>query len=233
MTGKWAVAAAAAFSCASCVVDRTGPTQHEYRAIDRDNAELVRVDLTMGAGTLRVDSGTDKLAAADFTFNRVSWKPEVRYRNYGGHGTLSIGQPETHSHRFGSMRNDWDIRLNREVPLEIAAHLGAGEAHMDLSGLTVRDVDIEMGVGQLDLDLRGAPKKSYDVRIQGGVGEATVRVPSNVGVEAEARGGIGEVHASGLRQDGHRYYNDALADSKVVIHLDIEGGVGSIRLISD
>ena len=90
-----------------------------------------------------------------------------------------------------------------------------------------------MGVGQLDLDLRGTPKKSYDVRIQGGVGEATVRLPSNVGVEAEARGGIGEVHASGLRKEGSRYVNEALADSKVAIHLEIEGGVGSIRLISD
>jgi predicted membrane protein len=104
---------------------------------------------------------------------------------------------------------------------------------MDLGGLTLRDVDIEMGVGQLDLDLRGTPKMSYDVRIQGGVGEATVRVPSNVGVQAQARGGIGEIQARGFRRDGRFYYNEAFGDSKVVIHLDIQGGVGSIRLLED
>ena len=232
MTGKWVVAAAV-LVCASCVVERPGPLEHDFRTIDRDSAELVRVDLTMGAGILRVDSGTDKLATADFTYNLAAWKPEFRYRSAGGHGTLTIAQPETHTHTLGGRKNDWDLRLNREVPFEIAAHFGAGEAHMDLGGLTLRDVDIEMGVGELELDLRGSPKKSYDVRIQGGVGEATIRLPSNVGIEADVRGGIGEIQAPGLRKDGHRYYNEALGDSKVAIHLDIEGGVGSIRLLPD
>jgi hypothetical protein len=90
-----------------------------------------------------------------------------------------------------------------------------------------------MGAGELNLDLRGTPKQSYEVRIQGGVGEATIRLPSTVGVEAQAQGGIGQVEASGLHKEGSRYFNDALANSKVTIHLNVQGGVGSIKLISD
>ena len=99
--------------------------------------------------------------------------------------------------------------------------------------LSLRRVEVDMGVGEIQMDLRGQPKQSYSVQIRGGVGEATVRLPSDVGVYAEAKGGIGEISAHGLHQDGSTYYNDAYRKSPVTIRLDIQGGVGSIKLISD
>jgi uncharacterized protein DUF2154 len=216
-----------------CVVQRGGPTQHDFQAIERDDAELVKVNLKMGAGTVRIDTGTDKLAAADFTYNVAAWKPEVRYTKSADRGTLTISQPDQSGPHLGKTEYEWDLRLNREVPLDISVEFGAGEAHLDLGGMALRDVDVKMGVGQLDLDLRGNPKKSYDVRIRGGVGEAIVHLPSGIGVEAQAQGGIGSIEAPHLRRDRNRYYNDAWEDSKVKVHLDIQGGVGSIRLISE
>jgi predicted membrane protein len=94
-------------------------------------------------------------------------------------------------------------------------------------------VEVEMGVGQLDLDLRGAPQRDYDVRIRGGVGEATIRLPRDVGVSAEANGGIGSVHTEGLRREGAHWVNDAYDRAKTTIHLDVQGGIGAINLISD
>jgi hypothetical protein len=58
-------------------------------------------------------------------------------------------------------------------------------------------------------------------------------VPGDVGVYGEAEGGIGEIKTSGLRREGRRFYNSAYKDSKTSIHLDIRGGIGSIRVISD
>jgi hypothetical protein len=231
--GRWAVLLTGTLGLTGCVIERPGPMQHDSQSIDRDNSESVRVNLDMGAGTLRVAGGTDKLAAAVFDYNVPSWKPEVHYSSAAGHGSLTVKQGGHVTSGLGDAHYEWDLRLNREVPLEIEAHLGAGEAHLDLGDLTLRSVDVGMGAGQLNLDLRGTPKKSYEVRVEGGVGEAIVRLPSSVGVEAEVMGGIGEVSAPGLHRDGKRYFNDAVSSSKVVIHLDIQGGVGSIRLISD
>ncbi len=232
MRGAW-LPLLAAVCATGCVVERAGPPRHDFQAIDRDNVEQVRVNLKMGAGKLRIDTGTDKLLAADFTYSSADWKPEVRYTNSGGRGSLTISQPDTSGIHTGPHGYEWDLRLNREVPLDIGVQFGAGEAHLDVGGLTVRNLEVEMGVGQLDLDLRGTPKQSYDVRIRGGVGEAVVHLPSEVGVEAEAQGGLGSVQASGLRHDGNRYYNDAWENSKIRIHLDIQGGVGSIRLLAE
>jgi hypothetical protein len=207
--------------------------QHDFRSIELDAAETVRVQLRMGAGRLRVGAGSSKLARVDFTYNVPSWKPAVRYQVTAGRGDLTIEQPKTGHTRFGNTKYEWDVSLNRDVPIDLNVNFGAGDAELDVGELTLKGVDIEMGVGKLQLDLRGSPKRNFDVRIRGGVGEATVRLPRDVGVTAEAHGGIGQIETSGLRRDGNRYFNDAYRDAKTRIHLDIRGGVGAIRLIAD
>jgi hypothetical protein len=233
MIARCAPLIAGALCLCGCVIETAGPTQHDFRSIELDTSELVRLDLNMGAGNLRVDGGTQKLMRADFTYNVPSWKPYVHYSGGTMRGNLSIEQPAVHQARLGHTKYEWDVRLNREVPLDVKVHFGAGNADLNLGGLTLRSVEVDMGVGRLQMDLRGNPKRNYDVRIQGGVGEAIIRLPGGVGVEAEAEGGIGSISAPGMHRDGRRYRNDAFERSRVQIHLNIHGGVGSIRLISD
>jgi hypothetical protein len=219
---------------AGCTVETAGPVHHEYNAIDRGQVETLRLNLIMGAGELRVGSGTEKLIRADFGYNVPAWKPVVDFQSANGHGDMTIRQPETHHANFGHNEYNWDLRLNRDVPLDLSVHFGAGEAKLDLSGLMLRSVSVDMGVGQVDMDLRGFPKQDYDVSINGGVGEATVRLPADIGVVADAHGGIGEIQANGLRKEsGGRYVNDAYGTAKVTVHVTVNGGVGSIRLIAE
>jgi hypothetical protein len=231
MNARWMLLLAGALCFTACTVQRAGPVQHESQSIDRDKSELVKVNLDMGAGTLRVAGGTGKLMAADFSYSVASWKPEVRYSSSAGRGDLTIKQPEHGVSISGNNLYEWDLRLNQEVPLDFDVHFGAGEAHLELGSLNLRGLDVEIGAGELEVDLRGTPKASYEVRIQGGVGEAILRLPSSVGVEAKAMGGIGEINASGFHREGSRYFNDALGKSPVTIHLDVQGGVGSIQLL--
>jgi hypothetical protein len=52
-------------------------------------------------------------------------------------------------------------------------------------------------------------------------------------VYAEASGGIGSIETRHLRGvDGH-WVNDAYDHAKVRVHVAVEGGVGSIRLIGE
>jgi hypothetical protein len=224
---------AAALCLSSCVIDAvTGPVRHDSRTIERDASERVHVNLTMGAGTLTIGGGAQKLLNADFTYNVASWEPEVRYSSTGTRGDLTIRQPESHA-QIGHTRCEWDLALNNDVPMDLSLHFGAGEARLDLGSLSLRTVEVNMGVGKLQMDLRGKPKHNYDVRIRGGIGEATVYLPAGVGVYAEGAGGIGEFRTQGLHRQYGYWVNDAYEDSKVRIHLDIHGGIGSILLIAD
>jgi hypothetical protein len=216
-----------------CAFETAGPSQHDFRSVDLDQSELVRVDLNMGAGNLHVDGGTQKLMRADFTYNVPSWKPYVRYSTGPVHGNLTIEQPSARTAHAVGQKYEWDVRLNRDVPLDVNVRFGAGHADLNLGHLTLRTVEVNMGVGRLNLDLRGSPKRNYEVRVQGGVGEAIIHLPSGVGVDAEAEGGIGSINAPGLRHEGQRYRNAAYEHAKVRVHLEIHGGVGAIRLISD
>jgi hypothetical protein len=225
---------AAALCLSSCVIDTaTGPVRHDSRSIERDAAERVHVNLNMGAGTLIVGGGARKLLNADFAYNVASWEPEVRYSSTGTRGDLTIRQPGQNHAQIGHTRCQWDLALNNDVPMDLTLHLGAGEARLDLGSLSLRSVEVHMGVGKLDMDLRGNPKHNYDVHVHGGIGEATVRLPADVGVYAEGAGGIGSIQVQGLRRESGHWVNDAYEDSKVRIHLDIHGGIGSIRLIAD
>jgi hypothetical protein len=219
---------------AGCVLDieRTGPLDHDRQSIELDKSEMVRAELRMGAGELIVNGGSPKLMDADFSYNVASWKPAVRYSASGFRGNLIVEQPHS-VHAGGKVKYKWDLRLNDKVPLDVVTELGAGEARMNLGELNLRSVQVHMGVGELRLDLRGNPERDYSVAINGGVGKATIYLPSQVGVVATAVGGIGNISVHGLRKQGDRWVNAAHENAPVMIHVDVHGGIGEIRLIAE
>jgi N-terminal domain of toast_rack, DUF2154 len=229
MTKIVPILAAAAF--AGCTISSvpTGPVQYDSKVIERDASESAHVSLNMGAGDLKVSSGTEKLLRAYFTYNVPQFKPDVRYSTSGGVANITIDQPNSNAH-FGHTKYEWDLRLNKEIPLDLDAHFGAGQAQLDLGGLDLRRVGVEMGVGQLSMDLRGAPAHDYSVSIHGGVGEAEVKLPNTVGIEATAEGGIGEISVNGLTKEGGRWVNEAFRNPGVKVHLDVHGGIGAIHI---
>lgn len=226
------LAVAAAFS--GCMISNvpTGPVQYESKVIDRDTSESAHVNVNMGAGDLKVSSGTEKLLRAYFTYNVPQFKPDVRYSTSGGVASLTIDEPESHAH-MGHVKYEWDLRLNKDVPLDLDVHFGAGQAQLDLGALNLRGVNVQMGVGQMQLDLRGAPKHDYTVSIQGGVGEADIKLPNTVGIEATASGGIGEISVNGLTKEGGRWANEAFRNPGVKVHVDVKGGIGAIHITAE
>ena len=206
-----------------------GPTRTETRSVDLDNSELVRAEIKMGAGELRVHGGSPKLVDAEFNFNRPSARPNVRYDSTSFRGHLLVDEPS--GVRHVNSKNRWDLRFNDEKPLDLIVHFGAGEGRLDVGSLKLRSLEIHMGVGELRVDLRGMPRNDYDVSIHGGVGEATIYLPDGVGVVADAHGGIGGISARGLEKRDGRYVNEAYGHAKTTIRLDVHGGIGAINLV--
>jgi predicted membrane protein len=201
--------------------------------IDRGKAEMVRLDVRMGAGELRIEGGAEKLMEGSFTYNVPFFKPVVRYDATGFRGNLTVEQTTEKEVRVGDVKNNWSLRLNNDIPLDVLLHMGAGESKLNIGPLTLRRVEVHMGVGELKMDLRGDPKRDYDVDIKGGVGEATVYVPRSVGAIVHATGGIGGIEVSGMRKDGSAWINDEYGKSKVTVRVDIKGGIGQINVRGD
>jgi len=227
---RTACLAAAALALAGCEVnlDRDGHFERESKSIELDKSEMARVEIKFGVGELNVEGGSPKLMDADFEYNIRSWKPIVRYDPSGFRSYLTIEQPSSSSGPHVHYR--WNLRFNDKLPMDIEAHLGVGDARMDLGSMNLRSVDVHMGVGELRLDLRGEPKKDYDVSIEGGVGEATVYLPKNVRIVADASGGIGGISTHGLQKDGDRWVNAGHEHDPVTVRVRAHGGIGQINL---
>jgi hypothetical protein len=210
---------------------QVGKMQRESQSVGLENAQSARTQLKMGAGELNITGGADQLMEADFSYNVSDWKPKVNYDVSGQKGELSVEQGSGEGVRLGAdARNEWNLRLNDQVPTDVVVKMGAGESDLDLDSLALTGFDLQMGAGKTTVDLTGDYAKGFDASIQGGVGEATVLLPSEVGVRATAKGGLGKINAEGFQREGDSYVNDAYGHSDVTLNVDIRGGVGEINL---
>jgi N-terminal domain of toast_rack, DUF2154 len=208
-----------------------GKLQHDSKSVDPKDAQSSRTQLKMGAGELNLTGGADKLMEADFSYNVSEWKPKVSYDVSADEGELVVKQGGAGgSSLSGETRNEWEIRLNDEVPTDLVVQMGAGESALDLDSLSLTGLKLQMGAGKTTVDLTGDYAKDFDASIQGGVGEATVLLPSEVGVKAKAEGGLGKINAEGLKRVGDSYVNDAYGESDVNLSVNVQGAAGEINL---
>jgi hypothetical protein len=224
---------AASLLLSGCELDTvvTGPMKDETIALDLNNAQRADVELDMGAGELNVRGGTAKLLQGHVQYNIPNGRPEVVDNNNGQTATVSIKQPQ-HARLGGKMRYRWDFELNDGIPLDVRVNCGAGDARLELRDLNLNNVTVHMGAGRVNLDLDGHPNNSYSVSVQGGVGEAIIRLPRNVGIRAQAHGGLGSIEVHGLTKHDDYYSNDLYGNAKVNVLLQVEGGIGDVRIIA-
>jgi uncharacterized protein DUF2154 len=218
-----------ALLAAACSMERASETRRDQQSIDLDSSGSARVSLEMGAGELNVSGGAAKLMEAEFTYNVDRLKPMVEHRSSAAESEIRISQAEASGMAFGAMSR-WDLRLNNGVVMDIVTKLGAGQAQMNLGGLSLRNLEIGIGAGQVQVDLRGTPKRSYGVRINGGVGQTVVHLPRSAGISADAAGGLGAITVNGLEKRGEHWINAGHENDPVQITVDIKGGIGEIQV---
>jgi hypothetical protein len=207
----------------------SNPVLDDKQSVEKQNAQTATVKIDMGAGQLNVDGGSTRLLDTEFKYDEQSGKPRVDYSVSGTSGNLNVSQQETGGMHLGRNENTWTLHFG-DLPLDLNVNMGAGQGDLNLRQINLTRLRVEMGAGQMNLDLTGERKQNFNVDVQGGVGEAVIRLPHDVGVEIRADGGIGSIDTSGLHKEGGRWVNDAWGKSPITIHMNVEGGIGEIRL---
>ncbi len=212
---------------------RVGALRNESKSVELGNTRSVSAQINFGAGALHVTGGAEKLLEADFTYNVAQIKPEVKYTN----GTLVVQQPDTWSlpdlRGIEDFRNEWDLRLNDEVPMDLSLDIGAGSGNLQLAGLSLTGLDIRLGFGEYTIDLSGDWARNLDVTISPGAANISLRLPKQVGVRVKVEEGPHTIDTTGLAQDGNVYTNDAYDVAGVTMRVNIDSGPGQISLIVD
>jgi hypothetical protein len=63
-------------------------------------------------------------------------------------------------------RNEWDVRLNDTMPLDLSVQMGGGVS--DLDSLTLTGLDLEVGAGATTVDLTGDWERDLSAVVRGG-----------------------------------------------------------------
>lgn len=141
----------------------------EHRSVDGQGAESAAVRLEMRVGSLRVEGGAGALLDGAFTYNVPFWEPEITYAVRDGRGTLTVEQPETPREERNNLRgarNEWEIRLNDGVPIDLDVEVASGRSHLELSSLDLTSLDVETASGDADIRLNGDHARLRAINIQ-------------------------------------------------------------------
>lgn len=225
------VALLGALLLVSCSSDaRVGALQNETQLVELGDAGSARVDINLGAGDLQVTGGAAKLMEADFSYNVARLKPEVGYTR----GTLVVSQPDIAGlpvlRDIGDFRNEWNLRLQQNVPLDLSVEIGGGTSDLQLADLSLTRLAVTLGAGTSTLDLNGDWTHDLDVTIDASAADMTVRLPSRMGVRLVVDPGAAVIEAPGLQRDGDVYTNAAYGLSGTTLHVDLKAGIGRIGL---
>lgn len=212
---------------------RVGALRTESHSVELGDADSVRVVIGLGAGDLQVTGGAEKLLEADFTYNVVDLKPEVEYKN----GTLVVRQPDVGGlpvlRGITDYRNEWRLRLNDELPMDLSVDVGGGASDLQLAGLSLTRLDVSLGAGTYTVDLSGDWVRDLHVTIDAGAADIRLLLPREVGARVKVEDGPHTVEATGLTKDGGVYTNAAYGASEVTLQVDLEVGFGVINLQVD
>ena len=209
---------------------RVGELRTESKSVKLGDNKSVSVDVEFGSGVLTLTGGAENLLDADFTYNVARLKPEVEYRD----GTLTVQQPETKGMPvlpgITDFRNEWGLRLDDKVPMDLRVNVGAGTSNLKLGSLSLTKLDVTLGAAAGTIDLSGDWTHDLDITIDSGAGDLTVLLPKDVGVRIDVDRGATLIDTIGLTQDGNIYTNAAYGVSEVTLQIDLKTGIGLVNL---
>ncbi len=207
---------------------RKQPVEGEQVSIPLEGATSAYVKLDHGAGrlTLRSGAGADEIVNGVFG-NGLSFKSHVE----GGRLEVKLRTSQQFWAWWPGESLDWDIRLNRDIPLSLKIDSGASSSTLDLSDLKVTDLDIDTGASSTELTLPANAGNTH-VDIDTGASSLKVSVPAGVAASIRVKSGIASVNVNPRfpKIDGGLYQSPDYSTAANRVDMTIDAGVGSIEV---
>ena len=156
--------------------------------------QRLEVNVSYGAGELtlgRADS--DLLYHARFDYDEDFVTPSVDYA--GGRLDLGISSHNNRGFKGRSASSSLDLRLSRDVPMDLNLDFGAGSARLDLSGLPLRGLEVNTGASESEIRVDAVnPERLESVSVNVGAAELSLHGIGNLNADrVTVKAGLGSV----------------------------------------
>jgi hypothetical protein len=197
----------------------------EALALPLGGASEASVRIRYGAGNLTVGSAAPG-QLVDGTF-----EGGVIHR-VTGPGSLELSQETRYGVPWLERPSRWTMGLTTEVPLDLKVDTGASKAILDLGGLRVRRLELQTGASDTRVTLPRAAGATT-VTAQAGAASLTMEVPAGVAARIRTRMALGssQIDQTRFPASGNGYESPDYATAANRVDIDVNGGVGSFRLI--
>ncbi|WP_040759886.1 toast rack family protein [Sporosarcina newyorkensis] len=202
--------------------------------IEKDSAKSLDVEIGFGAGNLLIEGGAEGWVDGVINTNVKKWDPTISYKKKGKVGHVAIRQKTKGLLAFRNARNDWNLQLTNEIPVNLAVEMGVSDSELNLKGIRLSHLSIDAGVSDTTINLNDDWQESFEAEINLGVGDAKIHLPKETGVKLIISKGLGSLGTKGFISQGNGVYvNEAYDHSDTAINLKIDVGVGDLKLLLD
>ncbi len=209
---------------------KPGDIAMEAATIPLDGATSAAIELTHGAGELRLAAGTGMtdLVAGAFggglrhTATRRGDRLEVEMK-------MRIEPVVVLNWSPGGY--DWDVRLNPDIPLSLEFETGASRSTLDLHDLRVTELKLETAASSTDVVLPAAAGFTK-VKIEAGAARVDVRVPGGVAARIRTSAGQTSIAVDSTRFPGEDkfYQSPDYESAQNKVDIEVETGLGSVAI---
>ena len=207
-----------------------GNVEEERVAIDLQGASQAALKLSHGAGRLVLGSGAVSGQLLTGTF--AGGVKQHAHRSGDRLDAHIEARPFVFPPFFGGWQGlEWNINLNRDVPLALKLETGASQSELDLRDLKVTDLKVSTGASKTDLTLP-ANAGSTMVKVELGAASLDMLVPQGVAARIRAEHGAAAIEIDTARfpySNGiYEFADYSSAQNKADIK--IEAGAGKVTV---
>jgi hypothetical protein len=207
-----------------------GNAEEEQVAIDLQGADQASLKLSHGAGRLILGSG-----AASGQLLNGTFAGGVKQRAHRSGDRLDAhieARPFVFPPFFGGWQGlEWNISLNRDVPLALKLETGASQSELDLRDLKVTDLKVSTGASKTDVTLP-ANAGATTVKVELGAASLDMLVPQGVAARIRAEHGAAaiEIDTARFPYSNGIYESTDYSTAQNKADIKIEAGAGKVSV---
>ena len=207
-----------------------GSVEGEQVSIDLQGANQALLKLSHGAGHLMVGSGA---ASGQLLIGTFAGGVKQRAHRSGDSLDAHIeARPFVFPPFFGGWQGlEWNVDLNRDVPLALRLETGASQSELDLHDLKVTDLKVSTGASKTDLTLP-ANAGTTNVKVELGAASLDMHVPQGVAARIRTEHGAAaiEIDTARFPYSNGIYESVDYSSAQNKADIKIEAGAGKISI---
>ena len=196
------------------------------------NLERAKIEINFNAGSLTMGSlppgSTNFVEAAS---ERRNGDMKVVFQNQDGEGSLTLNRERTDRRFWDEAESRWKVNFSRNIPLAIDIKSAVGNLDLDLSELTVTELQLDIDAGNCIVNMPSSTDTTR-VYIKADVANVEVTIPQGVAAKLKIDTDLSafEIDESRFPRKGDYYISPDFESAKNRVELELDCDIGRVQV---